>query len=171
MTQRNHTSSSSSSSTPLTASLSIPYRNALRIIKVTVVKPTHMQSELTIIMTGRGLCWDGMKLLLLRCSEARSSAAVPVLTRFHCRCRLSCLITLLLTVCLSGGRLSHLNTPRLKKSSLINVRLKYCGKKRGLVVLLQDAVVLSYTVFVWLALFTIAYIADWANLFVCSFTQ
>jgi len=31
-----------SSSSPLTASLSIPYRNALRIIKVTEVKPTHM---------------------------------------------------------------------------------------------------------------------------------
>lgn len=50
MTQRNHTSSSS---TPLTASLSIFYRNALRIIKVTVVKPTHMQSELTNIMRTR----------------------------------------------------------------------------------------------------------------------
>ncbi len=43
---------------------------------------THMQSELTDIMRGRVLCWDGMNLLLLQCTDA----AAPVLTRFHCRC-------------------------------------------------------------------------------------
>lgn len=93
-TQLNRTPSSS---TPLTESLSIPYRNALRIIKVTEAKPTHMQSELTIIMRGRVLCWDEIKLLLLQWTDASSSAAVPILTRYHCRC-LSRLITLLLTV-------------------------------------------------------------------------
>ncbi len=91
----------------LNSPYSIFYRNALRIIKVTVVKPTHMQSELTDIMRGRVLCWDGMNLLLLQCTDA----AVPVLIRFHCRC-LARLITLCCWRCQRWKTLSL----RLKKS-------------------------------------------------------